>query len=277
MNSEETKYSLQEKMQKLLSSVNDLLQQDDKNTIHFHADLCKSQLISLYNDICEFQNQPEDALSLNSVPVSDYENHTVIDSPVTGTAAEPDIPENENTDKSIPELENIEVNYDIPEGYEVTDEVHNCLAVQPLPVTEAIQNEPAVHSENVQEQQKQTASNSDPSTKQTLSEKLQNESQLLNQRFTAESKNISVGARIQGTPVTNLKKAIGINDRFSFISELFNGDKSGFENFLDSICVYEKSSEILAFFHNETTEKNWRSKPSFSRLDELIQRYAMSK
>jgi len=278
MNSEETKYNLHEKTRKLLNFMDDLLQQDDKIALNFHADICKSQLIGLYNDICEYQKQEDDISCLNSTSLSDYDLNDTEEAAQTELFSEPDTAQNMYTEPVISEKEEYEEIEKLPEGFEVTEEI-NIEISDEISNDEQIIREPeaVIQHETIPDQNMQYDITNEPAVIKTLSEKFQNDSQLLNQRFNAENKESNVSARIQATPVTDLKKAIGINDRFSFISELFDGDRSGFETFLDHLSSLNNSSEILSVMHNITTENNWTAKPSFGRFSELVQRFAMSK
>jgi hypothetical protein len=279
MNSEETKNYLHEKTRKLLNFMDDLLQQDDKNALNFHADICKSQLIGLYNDICEYQKQEDDISGLNSIPLSDSDHDDLEEAAQFELSPEPDTEQNMNAEPVISEKEEYEEIEKLPEGFEVTEEINIEFTDEVISHAEQIipEQEAVIPHETVPEQNRQNDLTNDPAALKTLSEKFKNDSQLLNQRFNAENKENNISNRIQATPITDLKKAIGINDRFSFISELFNGDKSGFESFLDHLSSLNNSSEIHSAMHNTTAENNWASKPSFGRFSELVQRFAMSK
>ncbi|MBO9571741.1 MAG: hypothetical protein J7497_05965 [Chitinophagaceae bacterium] len=56
-----------------------------------------------------------------------------------------------------------------------------------------------------------------------------------------------IGQKLTGHPIKDLKKAIGINDRFVFISELFRGDEA----------MYERSLKTINSFHIYAEAEYW--------------------
>jgi hypothetical protein len=56
-----------------------------------------------------------------------------------------------------------------------------------------------------------------------------------------------LAARLTGTPIRDLRKGIGINDRFLFLSELFRGDET----------MYERSIKTINAFHILPEAEYW--------------------
>jgi hypothetical protein len=61
--------------------------------------------------------------------------------------------------------------------------------------------------------------------------------------------------RLQETPIKDLKKAIGINDRFLFIQELFQGDESMYERSLKTINAFSIYPEAEYWIRRELKTK----------------------
>ena len=79
---------------------------------------------------------------------------------------------------------------------------------------------------------------------------------------------------MRSRPIKELSTAIGINDRFYFIRELFDGDNNRYNKTitkLDSIKSIDEASELLA---NETSQPDY-SEP-FQQLLELVGRKLLS-
>lgn len=66
-----------------------------------------------------------------------------------------------------------------------------------------------------------------------LNELVNQPSASLNDRFS--SKNLEVGEKIGSMGIPDLKSAIGINDKFQFMEELFRGDKTMYERSVKTI------------------------------------------
>ena len=79
---------------------------------------------------------------------------------------------------------------------------------------------------------------------------------------------------LKETPVKDLRKAIGINDRFIFISELFNGDESTYERSIKTINSFSIYAEAEYWINRELKAKlAWNNeKESVKHFDQLVRR-----
>lgn len=80
----------------------------------------------------------------------------------------------------------------------------------------------------------------------------------LNERFTSLKEN---QYKVKGKPVTSIKKAIGLNDRFMYTRELFNNDASKFESTVEEL---DKATSIIEAV--EFLEQNFRWKKDETSL-----------
>lgn len=76
------------------------------------------------------------------------------------------------------------------------------------------------------------------------------------------------------TPIKDLRKAIGINDRFQFISELFRGDEAMYERSIKTIQGFTIFAEAEFWIRRELKVKiGWLdTDPFVKQFDELIRR-----
>jgi hypothetical protein len=75
---------------------------------------------------------------------------------------------------------------------------------------------------------------------------------------------------MQSKPIKDLSKAIGVNDKFLFIRELFDGNKEHYHEaiqLLNEIPDYEEAENYL----KETFDWNWEA-PVTKKFIELIKR-----
>ena len=75
----------------------------------------------------------------------------------------------------------------------------------------------------------------------------------LNDRL--KQQNSEVGELLKGTPIKDLRKAIGINDRFVFISELFRGDEAMYERSIKTINSFNIFPEAQYWINRELIVK----------------------
>lgn len=79
---------------------------------------------------------------------------------------------------------------------------------------------------------------------------------------------------LKETPVKDLRKAIGINDRFLFINELFRGDESMYERSIRTINSFNIFPEAEYWINRELKVKlGWQADhPAVLQFDHLVKR-----
>lgn len=84
----------------------------------------------------------------------------------------------------------------------------------------------------------------------------------------------SLAQRLNKKPVANLKTAITINQKFKFISDLFNNDADAFAKAIDRINACASYIEADEFIHNGlTTRFEWEMKsPTVKEMMDLVER-----
>ncbi|HAI82963.1 MAG TPA: hypothetical protein DCL43_04785 [Chitinophagaceae bacterium] len=94
----------------------------------------------------------------------------------------------------------------------------------------------------------------------------------LNEKLKIEQ--IELTTVLSGTPVKDLKKAIGINDRFLFINELFRGDDVMYERSIKTINNFEIYPEAQFWIQRELKVKlGWDdSNEAVKQFDALVKR-----
>lgn len=97
----------------------------------------------------------------------------------------------------------------------------------------------------------------------TLSDKLKKESVSLHDKISIEKKQEDViFNRINKKPVDNLRKAIGINDKFLFINHLFSGDMKAYDQLIEQLNAASSLQKALETIDTYTSEKNWDTSSS---------------
>jgi hypothetical protein len=80
--------------------------------------------------------------------------------------------------------------------------------------------------------------------------------------------------RLQDSPVKDLKKAIGINDRYLYINELFNGNEAMFERTLKTLNSFSILPEAEYWIQRELKLKmGWKEEnPQVQQFIQLVKR-----
>jgi len=122
--------------------------------------------------------------------------------------------------------------------------------------------------EKVEKEEEQIASN--------LEEAIKNrQSSTLNDSFLGQDDD-SLGSKLKNTPITNLKSAIGINVKFTFINELFGGNANDFNQSVEAIDLMTSADDARSLL-SELSEKNdWDLEAhSVTQFVEMVERRFM--
>ncbi len=107
---------------------------------------------------------------------------------------------------------------------------------------------------------------------------LKEEDDSLHQRISGHKEDKSIGTRMQQHPITSLKDVIGVNEKFLFINELFNGN---IQDYHEAIAKLNEMKDIKAAFDYLNTlgmEYSWdanRSAGTIEKLANFVQRRHM--
>jgi len=94
----------------------------------------------------------------------------------------------------------------------------------------------------------------------------------LNDRL--KQNNTELSEKLKETPVKDLRKAVGINDRFLFINELFRGDESMYERSIKTINGFNIYAEAEYWIIRELKIKlGWKNDSTIvQHFDQLVRR-----
>ncbi|MBN2638406.1 MAG: hypothetical protein JXR65_04900 [Bacteroidales bacterium] len=88
----------------------------------------------------------------------------------------------------------------------------------------------------------------------------------------ARQKQPSLG-EVMKKPVGDLREAIGINDKFLFINEMFNGDMSRYNKVLDELNDFTGLSGAITYLSELSVQYNWKKdQAAYRRFEELLQK-----
>ncbi len=105
-----------------------------------------------------------------------------------------------------------------------------------------------------------------------LNEVMARKEESLNERL--KTNNVELGATLQYAHVRDLKKGIGINDRYVFLNELFKGDETMYERSIKTINGFSIYAEAEYWIKRELkTKLGWNDEaPAVVQFDQLVKR-----
>ena len=109
---------------------------------------------------------------------------------------------------------------------------------------------------------------------QEINEAIAANGESLNDKLKSSASHKEIGHSIKGTPIKDLRKAIGINDRYVFINELFRGDETMYERSIKTINSFNIYGEAEFWIKRELKLKlAWPDDHEAVQLfDELVKR-----
>lgn len=82
-----------------------------------------------------------------------------------------------------------------------------------------------------------------------------------------------VGEKLKNSHIKDLREAIGINDKFQFINELFNGDLGQYNKVLDELNNFSNLQGSLTYLSELSVQYNFhKSGTAFQRLKALLEK-----
>ncbi|MGG9961292.1 hypothetical protein [Ferruginibacter sp. SUN106] len=133
----------------------------------------------------------------------------------------------------------------------------------------SVQNKPQIIFEQEQEQDIPTLTHhlqETPVQKREVHETIGANAASLNDKL-RQSK-IDLGDSLTESPIRDLKKAIGINDRFLYINELFRGDESMYERSIKTINGFSILAEAEYWIQREL-----KTKIGWSEDNEIVKQF----
>ncbi len=95
----------------------------------------------------------------------------------------------------------------------------------------------------------------------------------LNEVF-SEGEDASLSSQLKKQPIADLLSAIGLNERYSYANELFDGDVDDFKRAVGLLNDFDSASEAIDFFNNELSRTyNWEADNEIVKaLFQLVER-----
>lgn len=106
-----------------------------------------------------------------------------------------------------------------------------------------------------------------------VADKLKDDKQSLNEKFHLEKEDKSLASKLLLTPVKDLKAAIGINDKFKFMNELFEGSMNDYNQAIETLNNFSSSDEAMDCLDSLCLSYKWKTdSASYLELKNLVTR-----
>jgi hypothetical protein len=156
------------------------------------------------------------------------------------------------------------------------DKEHNL--VEDKPEKKLVKGDPGEHIQEkpVKEEKEEEKPSEARQDKAELNAKFQGvgQSGSLNERIGQGKIHSSLSSKLQMNPISDLTKAIGLNEKFLYIKELFKNDSNAFSEAVSKLNSFHNLAEAEHYLFDELSEKFYWDKKSetVAKFFELVQR-----
>ena len=103
-----------------------------------------------------------------------------------------------------------------------------------------------------------------------------NNSTSINDSFASETSEKTVADKLSRQPIKDLKSAIGLNQKFLFMNDLFEGDNELFNNAINKINAFNTLPEAIAFINGELSSAWDKENSLVLNFMDLVERRFMA-
>lgn len=112
------------------------------------------------------------------------------------------------------------------------------------------------------------------SKKDIIGERYKGNNEYINEKISKNHPANDMSVKLQSRPISDIGKAIGLNDKFLYINELFKGDSALYKNTLDRINSSNDFNDAFSFLNDQF---GWDMKEdSAQKFMELVRRKFIS-
>jgi len=91
----------------------------------------------------------------------------------------------------------------------------------------------------------------------TITDKFKNDTKSINEKIAQTKNDATIAGKMKQTPITDLKLAIGINEKFRFVNELFEGNLSDYNESINKLNALDNIENAENYFNSLAAKYKW--------------------
>ena len=103
----------------------------------------------------------------------------------------------------------------------------------------------------------------------TIAEKFGSDDNSLHQKIAGQKSDASIGTRMQQVPLADIREAIGLNEKFLFINELFSGDIQAYNKAISDLNQASSADESMKLLASIQQKAGWDQDRSSDTIEKL--------
>ncbi len=108
-----------------------------------------------------------------------------------------------------------------------------------------------------------------------LADRYKEGKKFINESLSRNGNQQDITSKLQSKPIKNIQSALGINDRFQLIKDLFNGDKESFEKTISTLDEAGNFNDAFSYI-NSTFDWDMEDEPVQMLLDLVRRKFIMN-
>ena len=240
-----------------LSEQFEAIKKNEERIPQIEIDIFKVTLQKLYKRINQL-NKMDLAMPVEKPAKELIEKTVSIDSPIEKEMEDLNTSKNEVTDEKI--ILNDELEYE-----KVTNDF-----------LQDVNNPPEISTEDIEEPIKDeldTITSKNEEVKPSLLLQFEDEIFSVNDSIAQKAKDKSLVNKLSSTRIENLKSAIGINDKFYFINELFGGNSQAYEDVIYTLNNFKRFEEAMQYVSTLKYRYDWKTETeAYQKLVHFLER-----
>lgn len=257
-----------DEMELVLNELNEQFETIKKNEVRvpqIEIDIMMASIRRLYERVSHLNNQKELPVAEKTEVIDEQKTNSPQTEPVADLVPEQKVDFIEETSKFEEDLSYEKITSDFLEEIE---------SQEGRTESEWEDNE-ILELEEVEAEVKQTSDEKPNKEAPKASLLLQFEDEIfsVNETLAQKTKDKSLVNKLSNTRIENLKSAIGINDKFYFINELFSGNSQAYEDVIYALNNFKRFEEAMQYFSTLKYRYDWNTEAdAYQKLVHFLER-----
>lgn len=198
----------------------------------------------------------------------------------TGSESDEQVSENHAVDEAVDDAVDEAVDETVDEKEMPRGSDDNIREEEEIPPSDPAPETPLQEEKEEQKPPRQIIDVLGGKANQVVADLFSEEDNSLHSRMSGMREDRSIGTRMQRKPIASLREGIGVNEKFLFINELFDGNIQAYNDAITRLNGMNTAAEAFEYLNELTRTHKWeagRSSATIEMLANYVQRRFLEK
>lgn len=164
-----------------------------------------------------------------------------------------------------------EIIFEIGSVYDTNDSVQEAKQKEKTEITTKEQSSQVEPPKKLKVEKGKTEDLFSMTEKETVADKFKETNKSVHEKISSEKNDKTVAEKIGKSSIPSLKSAIGINDKFLFINQLFKGDLQGYNKAIDKLNACTNIEQATTALEELRAGNKWdNGDEAYQKLEDLV-------